>query len=163
MAKIDFAEVYADCQKKVWQLVFRYVSTREDREDLFQEIFLKVHQALPRFRGEAEISTWVYRIAVNTALNYLNKQKRYRWLKQVVGNWRAVPAAEPSEPAEAELFKPLAKLNAQQRMIVLLADVEEKKLDEIAEMLKLPVGTVKSNLHRAREIIKKEVKANGGV
>lgn len=162
MDKLDFNQVYAQCQSQVWKLVARYVSSKEDREDLFQEIFLKVHQALPRFRGEAAINTWVYRIAVNTALNHVARQKRYQWLKQVVTSWRPIAAEQP-EVSEQKVFAPLAKLNAQQRMIILLADVEERKLEEIAELLKMPLGTVKSNLHRAREIIKKEVKDDGAI
>jgi len=159
----DFASVYAACKDNVWRLVSKYVLTREDREDLFQEVFLRVHQALPRFRAESAISTWVYKITVNTALNYVKRRNRYKWVKEIFNNLRVLEA-EPQEPAaNIEELRPLGKLNEQQRMILILADVEEKKLSEIAEMLDLPVGTVKSNLHRAREIIKKEVSEHGGV
>ena len=71
---------------------------------------------------------------------------------------------EESPPAEiAEVSVPLAKLNPQQRMVLLLAEVEEKPLEEIAQTMGIPVGTVKSNLHRAKEIIKKEVRKDGSV
>lgn len=161
MAGFDFVEIYADNKENVWKLVSKYVFLQEDREDLFQEIFLKIHKALPRFRGEAAMSTWIYKITVNTALNYLNRQKRYGWIKEALSRLRIVEEEFQGVTVDAEAFKPLAKLNPQQRMIFLLAELEEKKLDEIAETLKIPVGTVKSNLHRAREIIKKEVVENG--
>lgn len=163
MAKFDFARIYEDSKAGVWRLVSKYVFSREDREDLFQEIFLKVHRALPRFRGEAALNTWIYKIAVNTALNYLNRQNRFRWAKQMLSNLRIVEDEAPEPATDLEELKPLKKLNPQQRMVLLLAEVEEKKLEEIAEIMKIPIGTVKSTLHRAREIIKKEVRENGGL
>jgi len=163
MAKFDFARIYEDSKAGVWRLVSKYVFSREDREDLFQEIFLKVHRALPRFRGEAALNTWIYKIAVNTALNYLNRQNRFRWAKQMLSNLRIVEDEAPEPATDLEELKPLKKLNPQQRMVLLLAEVEEKKLEEIAEIMKIPIGTVKSTLFRAREIIKKEVRENGGL
>src|SRR3989339_81957 len=156
---LEFSNIYADCKQLVWKLAYKYVYTLEDREDLFQEIFLNIHKALPRFRNEAAVSTWVYKIAVNTSINYVKKRNRYKALKEMVSNFR-LPHADAVDiitDADADKFKPLEKLNPQQRMILLLAEVEEKKMDEIAEIMKLPVGTVKSNLFRAKEIIKKEV------
>lgn len=163
MAEFDFARVYAESKALVWRLVSKYVFSQEDREDLFQEIFLKIHRALPRFRGEASLNTWIYKIAVNTALNYLKRQNRFSWAKQMLANLRLVEEEIPETAPDLEELKPLKKLNPQQRMILLLSDIEEKKLEEIAEILKIPIGTVKSNLHRAREIIKRELGENEGI
>ena len=160
MDKPDFAKVYADCKDNVWKLVARYAAGREDREDLFQEVFVRIHNAIPRFRGEADINTWVYRITVNTALNHLKKQKRYQWFKNMLGSLRMPEQTAPEADSDLKTFKPLEKLNPQQRMILLLSDIEEMKLEEISSMLKIPLGTVKSTLHRAREIVKKEVIKN---
>lgn len=163
MTELDFGKIYADSKNNVWKLVSRYVFLREDREDLFQEIYLSVHKALPRFRGEASINTWIYRIAVNTAVNYSKRQNRYKWVKKMLGSLRVIEEDVREAATDVQALKPLEKLNPRQRMILLLADVEEKKLDEIAKTMNIPVGTVKSNLHRAREIIKKEVSENGDV
>lgn len=163
MAENDFARVYADRKDDVWRLASKYVFSQQDREDLFQEVFLNIHKALPRFRKEASVNTWVYRITVNTAINYLKKKNRYQWLKKMLDGMRHIGEEMQDVPTDVQLLKPLEKLNPQQRMILILADIEEKKLDEIAEALKMPVGTVKSNLHRAREIVKKEVSKNGGL
>ena len=124
-------------------------------------MFLKVHAALPRFRGEAKLETWLYRITVNTSINYVNKQKRNRKLQKLLENLRVVEESRPVEVDELSL--PLAMLNAQQRMILLLVEVEEKLLEEVAEMMGLPLGTIKSNLHRAKGIIKKEVIKDGSI
>jgi len=81
----------------------------------------------------------------------------------MLSNLRIVEDEAPEPATDLEELKPLKKLNPQQRMVLLLAEVEEKKLEEIAEIMKIPIGTVKSTLHRAREIIKKEVRENGGL
>jgi RNA polymerase sigma-70 factor, ECF subfamily len=157
MAQLDFESVYAEHKGNVWKLVSRYVFSREDREDLFQEVFLNVHKALPRFRGESSVGTWLYRITANSAVNYLKQRDRHRQVVKVLSSLRIIDTEEPPVTSETALEKPLARLNPRQRMIVVLADVEEKKLDEISELMGLPLGTVKSTLHRAREILKKEL------
>ena len=157
MAQLDFEAVYSEHKENVWKLVSRYVFTREDREDLFQEAFINIHKALPRFRGDAAVGTWIYRIAVNSALNHLKKRDRHRKAIKVLSTLRIIETEEPVASDETLLEKPLARLNPRQRMIVMLSDVEEKKLEEISGLLSLPLGTVKSTLHRAREILKKEL------
>ena len=157
MSNLVFENVYAECKDKVWALVSRYVYAQSDREDLLQEVFLNVHRALKGFRGESELSTWVYKIAVNTALNYVKKKNRYQWVLNMFTNFASPGHEEVKMKDDLADFKPLQQLNPQQRMILILADVEERQIGEIADTLNLPIGTVKSNLFRAREIIKKEV------
>lgn len=157
---MEFSLVYEQHKKLVWRLVSRYVGSQHDREDLFQEVFLKISKAFPKFRGEAKIETWIYRISANTAINFVKKQQRYSWFKKTL-EWIGKEEEEEKEREEDKeevLFRPLKKLNPKQRMILFLAEVEERKLEEIGGMLGLPVGTVKSNLHRAKEILKKELK-----
>ncbi|MCX5725642.1 MAG: sigma-70 family RNA polymerase sigma factor [Candidatus Saganbacteria bacterium] len=159
MDQFEFPKIYSDHKEMVWRLTSRYVSRDADKEDLFQEIFLKVHKALPGFRGDSGIGTWIFRIAVNTSINYSKKQRRGKKILEVFMMFRQEEAVEGKIPDDS-LFGPLNKLNSQQRMILLLSDVEENKLEEIANTLNIPLGTVKSNLHRAREIVKKELKQN---
>jgi len=161
MSEHNFADIYSHHKENVWQIVARFADKQEDREDIFQEVFLAIHRNLPRFRGEAAIGTWLYRIAVNTAINHQKKLNRQKLLFKFLAGLRLSEASEPSHLAELALFKPLDKLNPRQKMIVILADVEERPLEEIASWLNLPIGTVKSNLSRAREIIKKELKKHG--
>ncbi|MBN3033630.1 MAG: sigma-70 family RNA polymerase sigma factor [Candidatus Saganbacteria bacterium] len=159
MAGLDFETVYQEHKGNIWSLVSRYVFTAEDREDLFQEVFINVHRALPRFRGESAVGTWLYRIAVNTAVNQLKKRDRHRKVIEVLSGLRLIEAEEPAAGAGFSLERPLARLSPRQRMVVTLSDIEEKKLEEIAALMALPLGTVKSTLHRAREILKKELSA----
>ena len=158
MDRLDFNKAYADHKEIVWKLVSRYASSKHDREDLFQEAFLQIHKSLPRFRGDSSLATWIYRVAVNTAINQLKKRQRYKKLKETLGWLRVVEVEKEEDEADGEIIimKPLAKLNPQQRAVLIMAEVEERKLGEISEMLNIPVGTVKSNLHRAKEIVRRE-------
>ena len=153
---MEFTLAYDQHKELVWRLVSRYVGSQYDREDLFQEVFLKISKALPKFRGEAKIETWIYRVAANTAINFVKNQQRYSLFRKTL-EWMGREKEEEEEDGKV-LFEPLKKLNPRQRMVLVLAEVEERKLEEIGEMLGLPIGTVKSNLHRAKEILRKELK-----
>lgn len=157
-----FSQLYHQHKEQVWRWVSRYVGAA-DREDLFQEVFLRVYKSWEKFRGEAAFSTWLYRLTVNTALSYLKKQQRYQLLKEALSALK-IEIAQPAEKKEEELsVLLLAKLNPKQRIILVMSDVEERSLEEISQLLKLPLGTVKSNLHRAREILKKELSKDGNL
>jgi len=157
MDNFEFERVYLEYRDSVWRNVSRFVYSKHDREDLLQEIFLKVYKSFPKFRGDSDLGTWIYRISVNTSINFIKKSKRYKQLSEMLSKLRVFEDDNKEFFKDDAIFKPLEKLNPQQRIILVLSDIEEKKLDEIAEILNLPVGTVKSNLHRGREIVKKEL------
>ncbi|OGC04976.1 hypothetical protein A2276_03370 [candidate division WOR-1 bacterium RIFOXYA12_FULL_43_27] len=156
---MDFHEVYNSQKELVWKLVSRFVFTKEDREDLFQEVFIKIHNALPRFKGDSKIETWIYRIAINTGINYAKKQQRYKFIGDLLKKSGIIKSQEEDSSDRIEaadtLLKPLEGLNPKQRMVLLLAEVYGMDLKEVADHLNIPVGTVKSNLHRAKEELKK--------
>lgn len=171
MTESDFLKIYNDNKELVWRLVSRYVSSKDDKEDLFQEVFLNIYKALPKFRGQSKIETWIYRITINRSINYIKKQARHKKIKDIFEKVKHI-YSKYSEDEEAKkqevdlmLWKPLEKLNPKQRMILLLSEVEEMDLADIAKHLKMPIGTVKSNLHRAknilRELLNKKVNSNG--
>ena len=163
MDKLDFSKVYNENKTNVWSLVSKFVSTQQDREDLFQEAFINIHKGLKNFRADSSLTTWIYRVTSNTAINHVNKKSRYRSLIDLLHLQRHAETEPDDLSSDLEDLKPLKTLNPRQRMILILADVEEKKLEEISEIMKIPSGTVKSNLFRAREIIRKEVVKNGGI
>ena len=159
-----FENIYEQYKERVWRHVSRYVSRHHDREDLFQEVFVRIYRALPKFRGEAKIETWLFRITANTAFNYLKQQKRWAKVREVLSNLKLIEKEPSCEIDLAQhLLQPLDKLNERQRQILILVEVEEFKLAEVAEQLTIPLGTVKSNLNRAKEIIKKELTKNEAI
>lgn len=156
---MDFHEIYTNHKELVWNLISRFVFTKEDREDLFQDVFIKINNALPRFKGESKIETWIYRITINTGINFAKKQQRDRFIGDLLKKSGIIKTSEDDSSSRIEandtILKPLEKLNPKQRMVLLLAEVYEMDLKDIGEHMNIPVGTVKSNLHRAKEGIKK--------
>ncbi len=126
----NFYEIYNSNKELVWNLVSKYISLYQDKEDLFQEVFIRIHKALKSFRGESDIKTWIYRIAINTSINFIKKKKRQEKIKEMFKFFKlkdlSSEAIKAKEEENIELFKPLEKLNPKQKMIIILSDVEER-------------------------------------
>jgi RNA polymerase sigma-70 factor (ECF subfamily) len=163
---VDFDQVYERFRLPVWRLARRLTRSEEEALDTTQEIFLRVWRGLPGFRGEAKLSTWVFQIA----WNYLraHRRKMGRTL-QVIGEEmndarEAVEEApdtgpDPERRAQAtELLDrveaALSELPEHYRVVVWLRDGEELSYQEIADVLDMPIGTVRSRLARARESLR---------
>jgi RNA polymerase sigma-70 factor (ECF subfamily) len=119
-------------------------------EEVTQDIFLKLWQALPAYDGRAAPSTWLYAIARNTCLSVLRAEsyRKVSSLAQV-----AEPSVSGSGPLRLELEQCLSKLPEMQREVITLFYLEEKSIEDVAQILDLPEGTVKSHLHRARRAL----------
>jgi RNA polymerase sigma-70 factor (ECF subfamily) len=152
---------------RVFSVALRLLQDRGEAEDLAQEVFVALFHHLPDFRGESRLSTWVYRITKNRALNRLKFLKRRQHGVQADVDDPAVArgvvdpdtgAGERKDPARRlqgtalgrTLEAHLLALPEEQRLLVVLRDLEDLSYEEIVEMTGLPIGTVKSRLHRAR-------------
>jgi RNA polymerase sigma-70 factor, ECF subfamily len=141
-------------RRKVFGLAYSFLRNREAAEDVTQDVFIKVWRALPGFDGRASLSTWIYTIARNTSLSAL----RARRLQSSLSDPEVMDAAESVDPApspdatvdRAVLLRLLDQLPTKQRQVVMLFYMEEQSHEEVATMLSMPVGTVKTLLHRAR-------------
>jgi RNA polymerase sigma-70 factor (ECF subfamily) len=143
-------------QHRVFGVALRMLGNRAEAEEIAQETFLRAHRALPDFRGEARLHTWLYAIASRLCLNRLASAER-RLVRGDDGALAAVPAGEPSAAAaveraelDAALREAIAALPEERRIVVILRDLEGLSYEEIAEALELEPGTVRSRLHRAR-------------
>lgn len=153
-------------QDRLFGLVFSLVHNREQAEDLTQEIFVKVYFALSSFEGQSAFYTWLYRIASNHCLDHLRKKRPQQIsIDRPVDNESeitfqdslAAPASDnPEAPMEAnmEVSSLLDALDPEQRLILSLRELEGHSYEDLAEMLKCPMNTVKSRLNRAREALK---------
>jgi RNA polymerase sigma-70 factor (ECF subfamily) len=158
-------------QQPVYNLVSRLLNDPADSSDVVQEVFLKVFRKIGAFRGDSSLKTWIYRIAVNEAYNYQRWFSRHR--RQEVGletedegnlsyyQKLADPSRSPFQCAAdseqcALLEDALSRLNATFRTAVVLRDIEELSYEEIAEVLQVALGTVKSRILRGREALRKE-------
>ena len=142
--------------------LFRYLSkmlarSNLDVEDLVQEVFVRVSNAAPNYKATAKFSTWLYRIATNTCLSQLDSQKRRPHLRVIEGGKERtatygypLKSLEQTE-GEIALEKAVSTLSDEQRAVFVLRQVEQLSYEEISESLHMPIGTVKTNLHRARK------------
>lgn len=156
-----FACLVREQQDYVYTLALRVLRDPEEAADITQEIFLRVWQALPAFRGESRFTTWLYRIAANACLNRLRQLRRERGtlsLDELPAE--ALPAAEGDPHREtwererrALLWGAVERLQTGYRLVVTLFYQHGLPVAEIARALDIPVGTVKTYLHRARQAL----------
>lgn len=158
----DFRAIYDIFQPKVLWYLTRLVG-EDEAEDLTQEVFVKVSQALSRFRQESHLSTWVYRIATNTALDTLRRPSFQHAVREGISD--AAATEEMSPTVEQQLIRREMKecirgfvqsLPVDFRSVVVLSELEQLTNRQIAEVLGISLATVKIRLHRARALLKKE-------
>ena len=139
--KKDFSELIEKNQAIIHKITMVYANSRADREDLFQEICLQLWKAYPNFREEAKFSTWMYRVALNTAISAIRKEKHkvvFEPLRETDGI--ADESTDTTEKVKL-LYRAISELNNIDKAMILLW-LDEKSYDEIAEIL----GTSKSNV-----------------
>jgi len=158
-----FLDLFRDNKSRILRLCSAYLGSSAEAEDLFQDIMTNVWHHLPSFRGEAKASTWLYRIAINTALMYRRKRKAAQALGRPERMER--PAAAPAEPERlADLRRAIAELPGQDRLIVslLLEGLSYKEIAEITGMTANYVGVKIARIKQALEQRLSEV-AHGAV
>ena len=170
--KHAFALLVGKYQRKLMRLISRIVRDPAEVEDVTQEAFIKAYRALPQFRGDSAFYTWLYRIGVNTAKNYL------------VSQGRRAPTSTEKDAEEAETFEDagqlrdintpesalmsrqiaitvnaaMDKLPEELRTAITLREIEGLSYDDIADVMNCPIGTVRSRIFRAREAIATELR-----
>lgn len=153
-------------QHRVVQLVYRYVKDASEAQDVAQEAFIKAYRALPDFRGESAFYTWLYRIAINTAKNYLLARTRRNGDAEIdvydAEQIENAPQLQGMDTPEQQLLNDeilhvinaaIADLPEDMRMAIMLREIEGMSYEDIAQIMNCPVGTVRSRLFRAREAI----------
>lgn len=158
-------------QHKILGLISRYVHDADEVQDVAQEAFIKAYKALPRFRGDSQFYTWLYRIAVNTAKNYLVSRSRRPPGSDVevedAEYYEGGAALRDIESPESALFgaelkavveAAIADLPDDLRSAVTLREFDGLSYEDIAEIMDCPVGTVRSRIFRAREAIDNKVR-----
>lgn len=151
-----FNQIVKDYSERLYWHVRRMVGTHEDADDLLQDIFLKIWTALPSFRGEAQLYTWVWRIATNETLNWLRREKVRAALRfqSVDAEMERRIMADPyfnGTDAQRELFKALARLPEKQRQVFVMRWWDELPYEEISAITGTSVGALKASYHIAKE------------
>jgi RNA polymerase sigma-70 factor (ECF subfamily) len=169
--QVAFTLLVRKYQNRVANILTRYVRNSGDIADVTQEVFLKVHRSLPSFRGDSAFYTWLYRITVNKAKNYLTSQSRRPPASDIDamdadsydGSNALRETDEPEAVLRAEEIKKvilttIESLPAELKSAIILRELEGMSYDEIANIEDCPIGTVRSRIFRAREIIDKQLK-----
>jgi len=166
-----FAAIVERYQDRLHNVIYRLVGSAEDARDLLQDALVKAYENLDGFRGGSSLYTWLFRIAVNTALSHRRKRK---WTHVGLGpasdddsagdgSWPDAAAPDPADPimaaeTEAAVQGALDSLDEEHRTVVVLRDIQQCDYHEMAEILGVPAGTVKSRLHRARLMLRDKLK-----
>lgn len=163
-----FAELVMRYQDRIYNLIFRMTRQAHIAEELAQETFLKAFANLGRFEGTSRFYTWLFRIAKNLTLSYIRRGRKVKFVPFVHSEdddpaggdaFTATLAAKRQKSPDRQAMSnethrriedALAALDEEHRVMVLLRDMEDMSYEEIGDILELPVGTVKSRLHRAR-------------
>lgn len=155
-----FGELVRRYQDRLYNSVFRVLGSAEDAQDVVQDAFLNAFQSLRQFKGEARFFTWLYRIAFNAAIS-LKRRHRVALSGDYVGDGsptEPLDESEASQPGRAlergedvrRLQLALNRVTPEHRAVLILKEIDGQKYEEIAEILDVPIGTVRSRLHRAR-------------
>jgi RNA polymerase sigma-70 factor (ECF subfamily) len=167
----ELVETYGD---KVYNLTYRMMGNRQEAEDLAQEVFITVFKSIDSFRGDSKFSTWLYRITANHCKNrikYLSRRHdraKAEFDEQLDQTTSASAIAVPRRSSrpddqlegvqlEQALQEIISELDEEQRVLIVLRDIEELSYEEICQITGLPEGTVKSRLHRARLALRKKI------
>lgn len=166
-----FAEVIELYKDKVFQICYRMLGNRHEAEDISQEAFIRAYVNIHTFNQKRKFSTWLYRIATNLCIDRIRKKKPDYYLDAEVTGTEGLTmysqvAAEGQLPEEeveemelqAEIQRQILKLPDKYRSVIVLKYIEELSLQEISEILDLPLGTVKTRIHRGREALRKQLR-----
>ncbi|MGM9764627.1 MAG: RNA polymerase sigma factor [Candidatus Cryptobacteroides sp.] len=157
-----FNAIVDNYTERLYFHIRRFLCSHEDTNDLLQEVFIKIWGALPSFRGESRLFTWIYRIATNETLNWLRKQK----IKSVLSFSSDSGILEKKidedtyfdgNAMQRELQKAIQRLPQKQRIVFCLRYFDEMKYEDIADITDTSVGALKASYHIAYEKIKKEL------
>jgi len=170
-----FEDLVAHFERPVYALCFRLLGDAEEARDAAQDTFLKVYRGLSGFRGQAGLKTWIYRIAINQAMNQRRWWRRRRREETIslditrgesetsLGNLLPGRAISPESQAisserEQYIMRELSQIKHEYRIALMLREIEELSYEEIAETLGISIGTVKSRIARGREELRRRVK-----
>jgi RNA polymerase sigma-70 factor (ECF subfamily) len=150
-------------QDRLYPTIMRLLGSPEDAQDVLQDAFVRAFEKLDQFQGESSFYTWIYRIAVNLALSGRRSRKHRSYLGPSPGGARESVVDQPDDSADADPLSvlerherealveaALSRLGPEHRSVVILKDFDGHRYEEISTLLNIPIGTVRSRLHRAR-------------
>ena len=157
-----FSEIVESYSERLYWHVRRFLCSHEDTDDLLQEIFIKVWSSLSSFRGESQLYTWIYRIATNESLNFLQKQKiraalRFEDITSKLDDKIDEDTGVDGKEAQKALMKAVSRLPSKQKTVFIMRWFDDLSYEDISEILGTSVGALKASYHFAQEKIRAEI------
>jgi RNA polymerase sigma-70 factor, ECF subfamily len=160
-----FGELVRKYQQRLYRGLYNIINHESETEDVIQEAFVLAYTKLHTFRGGSRFYTWLYRIGYNVAISHLRRQRKWVSLDQrqesngdeIVGEFPTPGHRMEQEELSIQIEKALGQLSLEHRSILVLREIEELDYEAISEILDLPIGTVRSRLHRAREQLRENL------
>ena len=163
-----FEQLVVAYRDQVFRLALRMCGSEADADEVAQEALLSAWKALPNFRGESQFSSWLYQLTTHAAIDLMRREKRQIAAADITEVNAADPAPSPQQQAEQSEQREIVRdailqLAPEQREVVVLRFMEELSYEEIGAVLKLPPGTVKSRLNRAKAQLKEILSKSGNL
>lgn len=167
-----FERLVRTYENKIYSLAFRMCGSSEEASDIAQEAFLAAWRGLPAFRGESGFATWLYRLTSNAAIDYLRRQKKQRGDMSLDDEELGLDAVDtgpgPQDAAEqmevqSAVAEGLRQLGEGHRQVLVLREIQGLSYEEIADVLQVDLGTVKSRISRARSALRKILLDSGNL
>ena len=158
-------------QSRIINLCYKYTKNYQDAEEVAQEAFLRAYKSLDKFRYESKFYSWLHRISINCSLNYINSKEKQKE-KETISENTCLNEQEGNSSQETpyntynmediadKIGRLYENLPDDLKLMIKYRDIDDMTYDEIARKANLPIGTVRSRLHRARDILLKEIEAN---
>ncbi|MBP2073230.1 RNA polymerase sigma factor [Thermoanaerobacterium butyriciformans] len=154
----SFENVISNYQNYIYNVIYRLVDVKEDALDLTQETLIKAYINLKKFKGNSEFKTWLYRIAVNVSHDFIRKKKGVEEHLEEISDFRTPENIFDDKVTRKIIIDELNKLKREYKTVLILRDIEGLTYNEIAEITNTNIGTVKSRISRARNILKENLK-----
>ena len=160
-----FGEIVESYSERLYWHVRRLLCSHEDTDDLLQDIFVKIWSSLSTFRGESQLYTWLYRIATNESLNFLQKQKiraalQFESMTSKIEERIDEDTLLDGDQLQRDLMKAIQRLPSKQRTVFIMRWFDDLSYEDISEILGTSVGALKASYHFASEKIKAELEKN---
>lgn len=157
-----FSKLFYEYKDMVYRVVYRLLGNSEETHDAVQQTFIELYKSLPGYAGKSKFTTWLYRIAVNVSIQYFRKRRPHEKDLFLDPEYMADSASDNELPIERkelrqQIEEALASIHIRKRTVVVLHDIENRTMDEISEIIGVPVGTIKSRLFYGRDELKKKL------
>ncbi|WP_216827767.1 RNA polymerase sigma factor [Alkalihalobacterium elongatum] len=163
--KEEIKQIYRDHYNDVYKFLVAFTNTRNESEDLTQEVFIRLFKSLPKFKGDSQLKTWIFSIARNVAIDHSKRTRRQQLMSDIV--LKFIPSKEKTteEMVEAKeeidaVYTSLKKLKYEYRMVIILRGIQEFSVKETAQIMNWNESKVKVNYHRALKQLKNELESD---